>query len=188
MFCPKCNGIWDISKKIPKVQSVDTPKDNEENINKIFQLINKKKYSELPSLITNINIEQIIQHELYAELSKQEKSIINDLFKKVDNTIASYLVCKNCNYSEHINKTLLISTKENYEYGGGSKYNNRSYYKYKPYSSILRRTRYYNCPNVDCKSHTDITKKKAVFDKENDSNSTYYICNECKTVWNISNN
>jgi hypothetical protein len=184
----KCNGIWDISKKIPKSQiqeSTISTQDIEKQLEQIFQKLNEKK-TITSDLLKNISIEIIMQHELYSTLSKSEKSTLVELFKAENTNTVAYLVCKNCNNYVKMSKTILISTKENYEIGSGSQYVDQSTYKYNPYSSTLRATRYYNCPNKSCASHTDITKKKAVMDRENIGTATIYTCCTCNTYWPVS--
>ena len=49
------------------------------------------------------------------------------------------------------------------------------------YSDILPKTRKYKCPNSECESHHDLSKKEATFFRMNNNVQIKYICNACDT-------
>jgi DNA-directed RNA polymerase subunit M/transcription elongation factor TFIIS len=91
-----------------------------------------------------------------------------------------YEYCKNCGYKEE-NKEYIIYSKK-YKGDGTNTMNVR---KYLIHDATLPRTIHYKCPNKECVTHTDATKKEAVYYNENGSLKLVYICAACNTEFGI---
>ena len=90
-------------------------------------------------------------------------------------------VCLSC-MNKEIRTDFVISSK-NYK---GSFYKDSNYKKYLKYDPALQRTIHYDCPNEECPTHKDESKKEAVIENEGDSLVNVYICCDCGTEWKYS--
>ena len=86
--------------------------------------------------------------------------------------------CNGCGYKAESTKTLI--SQNTYEMGGTQSFGSRKNYVYDP---TLARTMKYVCPNEECRTHKDGSKKEAVFFNEGGSLKNVYICRECHTEW-----
>lgn len=83
--------------------------------------------------------------------------------------------CEYCGFSENIAEGTKLS--------GGQKKNKNEYVnKYIIHSKILPRTRYYVCDKKSCISHSDNSKREAMFYKNEKTNKVTYICLACNTI------
>jgi len=115
-------------------------------------------------------------------------SVINTHKKKDDvenNTTGAYWICKNCAFSEKITTLTQILNKTNNRIDETVYDFNKL--KNLVYSKCLPHTREYICKNKDCISHTDHSKRDAVWVRPNPkAYNIYYVCCACQTVWKAS--
>jgi hypothetical protein len=192
-FCPKCNNILDISRTAPKsvtTLDTDTPtsvsnsSDNKEAAKIIKKYLggSEIEYDDVKTL----GIENLIKSNEYTSLKQAEKDkllkIVNDLVGDTDDSTSAYKVCKNCWYYEHImNKTMVISRMNSSTTSG---YSDTSRYTYMRFDKSLPHTREYICKNDKCDSHTDHSKRDAVWYRPvTNSYMTYYTCVACGSHW-----
>lgn len=190
IFCPQCDSILDISKTTTKkVIDLDESQSSvsDEGEEQIVKIINKiLTDDDVDKLISNIKVENIVNHESYKKLDKNKKHKINEKIeniasKTIDSTLLSYYSCKSCGWSQKIKHGTQILTKT----GGDSQssYINIERYRNKIYSKILPFTRNYICPNKNCPGNKDKEKHEAVMYRINDTMRTMYTCCACKTVF-----
>ena len=90
--------------------------------------------------------------------------------------------CTNCEHVEAIEqgtKIISRSTKKNTE---SSDLNSK--YKDMIHDDTLPHTRNYTCPNKKCESHSDTSKRDAVWFKPNASSyKIIFVCTSCQTVF-----
>ena len=190
-FCPKCDNIMDIGKTIPKpVFNVATPEtvtntteDKVDTKIKVEKIIELYKNGEDISKY-NLDIKKVTTNAEFLKLKDSEKkSIIKLLSDELDDMQSAYRICKNCSYYEKIVETTLILSRMNTNISAAVEED----YSFMVYDKTLPHTRDYKCKNKSCNTHSDPSKKNAVwFRPKLNSYSTYYGCTLCKTVWNIS--
>lgn len=202
-FCPNCNNSFDITRT--KTAQEGKGKGHEKEITGgdnsyqdiIDKVINNTFISE--DEVKDIDMEKLTKQPEFKDLKSKQKEIvfnkIHDLLptekKKVKNiqddgsekedineNLLAYFVCNNCGYSEIIKPGTKIfsrtseSLSQNYTVNDYSEMVN---------SDILPRTRKYVCPNNECVSHKDISKREAVFFRLINSYKIKYVCTACDT-------
>ena len=190
-FCPKCDNILDISKTQPKAQSLlnSTPSALSETTNfdkDVEKLLTAYKNKE-DLTNYNIDINQLSNHSLFLKLKDVDRNkILKSINQEIiDESKTAYYICKNCFYSEKIKSNTLVLSRMNMNIS--SYQQDLSKYKYMIHDKTLPHTRDYICHNKDCPSHTDFSKRDAVwFRPILNSYSTYYGCVCCSTIWNVS--
>lgn len=196
-FCPQCDNIMDVGKSIPKINllqqaptTISTSSVSHTNqIDIIDKIINSYKNKEtFDKDKYNIELEQLSTHPNFIKLKEVDRvKIIKMLnLENLDDNKIAYLICKNCLYHEKLTKKTLILNRMNLNSTTSSNINLNKY-KYMIHDKTLPHTRDYVCKNKACISHTDFTKRDAVWFRPNaNSYSTYYGCTACSTIWNIS--
>lgn len=187
-YCPNCNNLFNITK------SINPQKGGELSEDSIIDKILNKEPVVLDDI--KININDIVKNQSYKKLNKEEKeyvyNTIQDLLPKNEKKImkeknenieeqsTALFICENCGTTKKIPPGTKIFNKtsknisRNYSRGDYSDMIN---------SDILPRTRKYICINKSCISHTDPTKREAVFLRANNSYKIVYICTACKSVF-----
>jgi hypothetical protein len=144
--------------------------------------------------IDSISMSEILKHSMYKKLKSdvkelvynkiqdllplKEKKISGEMTDKIKDVNISYFVCNNCGYSRKIEEgTLMFSLTDDTI----TQSYMTEHISDMIHSNILPRTRKYICVNKRCKSHTDPTKREAVFFRIQNSYNIRYICTECKT-------
>lgn len=183
-YCPKCQNIFNISKDLVNDQ-IGSGQVNYEFI--IKSIIEDDINEEVKKIISrsDFSLEDLSKHPDFRKFGKIKKDIIynkiNDLIPETniseDNKteMFAYFNCKNCAYTEPIEPGTKIYSK--------SSSNVNSDFKYMKYSDIIPYTRKYTCPNKECKSHTDFTKKEAKFFRVHNTFKVKYICLACDTIF-----
>lgn len=205
-FCPNCNNSFDIKKssglqkggventESSTITTSQTGGDRvddliekilqDEEINKddingitLQDLSKNNMYKRLKS-----KQKEIIYNKIQDMLPKEEKKIVQEQIDVKEDDIYALFECTNCGYLKKIDPGTRIFSKS-------AKTVSQNYtvtdYKDMIYSDILPRTKRYVCPNDKCISHKDISKKKAVFMRLNNSNIIKYICTACNTDFSI---
>jgi len=182
-FCPNCNNIFDITKKLPQQGGA---LDYEKIIKKILDDESIKE-----SDVYEINTMKLIKDPLYKKLSSEDKEKVINIIEETkpikqkhvvqdsDSPTDShtYFICNNCTYRRKIDEeTLIYSKSNNTTYSSTSSVN-------KVYSKILPLTRKYNCPNETCITHKKSELKEAVIFRQPNTYVTKYLCKSCKTEW-----
>jgi hypothetical protein len=146
--------------------------------------------------ITNVNIQDLMKSQAYKKLKVKHKEYVDnkiqdllpldkkkitvDAVDKTGEDMIAYLLCKNCGYASKINPGTKIFSRASEDIA-------QSYdvtdYSDLLNSDILPRTRKYVCPNKQCESHKDGTKREAVFFRLNNTYKIKHICCTCKTVF-----
>jgi DNA-directed RNA polymerase subunit M/transcription elongation factor TFIIS len=151
----------------------------------IVRIINMFK-NELDISNEKVDVEKLSRHKEFTNLKdKDRKELLRIIKMGEDDSIAAYIICKNCSYSEKlIKRTMILNKMSKFS---NSQSDNLSKYNYMRYDNTLPHTRDYICKNKDCKSNKDSTLKDAKWFRPNqNSYITYYVCCECGTVWNIA--
>lgn len=120
---------------------------------------------------------QYVYNKILEMMPKASKPIVKDKGKKLSD-ISAYFECDNCGFVKKIEPGTRIFTRASENIA-------QSYatddYKELVNSDILPVTRKYICPNSQCESHKDPTKREAVFFRLNKTYKVRYICRSCKT-------
>jgi DNA-directed RNA polymerase subunit M/transcription elongation factor TFIIS len=87
-------------------------------------------------------------------------------------------ICNSCKYMAETTKTLI--SQNSYSKSNIATFGNKKNYIY---DLTLPRTTKYTCPNDDCLTHKNSSKKDAIFFNEGDSLKNIFICKECNTEW-----
>ena len=178
--------------------SSDIPKNtNNIDYNDIVNQILRNNNINLDDYNINIdNINKITKLDVYKKLTPQYKEIVyNRLMdflsiedkKKAsfvvstDQISSAYFICNNCAYFEPINNgTVVISKISHYE--SRDKIDHTDY-KNISHIKTLPHTRNYICHNDKCESHSDHSKRDAVFYRLHGSYRVRYVCKQCFTSW-----
>ncbi len=187
-YCPKCLNIYNITKSI-KTQSGG----NKTLIDIITKLLNNEDIDDKIKFSQD-DIDELNHIQEYKKLTNKQKDYIYNFInekitKKISNDKTNtpknmYFICKNCGNTELIKESTMICSRENNinNISNDSNFNVKEYLHMK----ILPRTRQYNCPNNNCKSHNSVTEKSAIFMRLNNSYKIRYICESCETTWLVS--
>jgi hypothetical protein len=145
------------------------------------------------STITQHTFDNVIKSSAYKKLSSSNKIIIDEKIEKYivvdeddddddDNkSNVAYFLCDNCGYNEPIpDETIIISKSTNH-----SDHEQYDMERCKNMVNIktLPLTRRYVCQNSSCESHSDHTKREAVFFRMENTYVIRYICKSCFTTW-----
>lgn len=176
-FCPKCNYSFDVTK----LSSEQT--NEKEEISSLSTLIKKiTKNDNMDNIKITIPKNTLINDEKFKKLKDKHRTKILSLY----NTKASNIIfhCLNCNNKSSINETIKLYKLDLREEKG----NILSFEDCKLLSSdpILPRTKDFNCKNINCLTHKDLSKKEAVYYKDNKSYKISYICCVCYTNWSLN--
>jgi len=169
-FCKKCNNLLDITNKINKEQ---TKIINDPNI-----LIDLVDNDELNNITNCSFILEDLKKVLIKRKIKNKEKII-DIYNNLINFKKLYLICKKCGYFDIMKSKNIIYSKV-IKSSNILNSNLRDIFNDKTYP----RTKDYICVNKDCKSHTNLLDKEAIFYRPILNNyKTKYICGLCYTSW-----
>ena len=191
-FCPKCNYLFDISK------SSNMTEDNRIIIKKAVDVFKKLESKEdLTNYKAEFKQEELTKNSKYKKLSEEERKILESIFEESSISGAEFR-CKNCNFVEKINETVLL-----YQYE--TQTNNINIKTLEENELIcsnptLPRTHDYICKNVSCSTNKinsdtnkketnkknkkeESNKKEAVFYRDNNTFKVNYICCVCYYSW-----
>ena len=205
-FCPNCNNSFDIKKysgfqkggaEFSESSTVSTSQTGGDRIDDLIdKFLQGEEVTEKD--ISGITLQDLSKNAIYKRLKskqkeeiynklqdmlpKEEKRLIQEQVLTKDDDIFAMFECTNCGYLKKIDAGTRVFSKS-------AKSVSQSYtvadYKSTVHSDILPRTRRYVCPNDKCVSHKDITKRKAVFMRRNNSNIVRYVCTACDTDFSI---
>lgn len=178
--CPKCRNALNVSKKTFN-EKFETKEYNEELIKKVFKYIKETNEQSLMQILPRLDIDSIVQHESFNNLTKAEKNFLNDIIKKLDSNLSDFVVCQSCYYSEPLKEFTYISTIINTE-NNTAKYQPIEFDSDKRYSTLNIRTRNFLCPNEKCESRKKPELTCAIIDRIDNSTAVKYICDVCGIV------
>ena len=121
------------------------------------------------------SVEKEYVHNKLNDLLPLNKKKIADGKQITDN---AQFICNNCGYTEKIKAGTLIFSKYSNDISQSYSTDDSSIMEF---SDILPRTRKYKCPNSECVSHNDLSKREATFFRMNNNVKIKYICNACHT-------
>jgi len=173
-FCPKCNYVFDISKKSNQIEYRIIIKKIPDLFKKIEQKEDLSKYK------AEFKQSDLTKYLKYNKLSNEEKQNINKLFEEINFTDVEFK-CNNCNYIQNINETIIL-----YQYDINQKNINIKSLEENELicnNPILPRTHDYNCKNILCITNKQKINKEAVFYRDKDSFKINYICCICYYSW-----
>jgi hypothetical protein len=161
-----------------------------DNINEIISRI-KKGMTITPDMVKGIKESDILNSSGYKQLPSKEKDLIfNTIMDNVDVKFKPYenkevksplyFLCKNCGYFEQMKEGTIVASRAPTEI---ISYQDRTTYRDKIYDKTLPITRRYICPNKDCSSHKDLSKREAIFFRETGTFKVVYVCKTCQTIW-----
>lgn len=202
-FCPNCNNILDITKSAKQIggakhQSENTTESDSDSSSEysetlIQKLLHNHKIDS--ETVISIDLNDIIKGDEYKKLDVEQKELIYNKIQdlkpieekkeSLEKNITkqsekAYFICDSCGYLEPIKEGTEIFSRvssdivQNY---AGSEIGDMKF------SSILPRTRKYICPNKDCESHENISKREAVFFRLNNTYRIKYICLVCDAIF-----
>lgn len=125
----------------------------------------------------NYDISKTPPTKMTSDASESDKDSNNELNLSEKK---GFFVCKQCGSFEEIREgTMLINRISGVSV---SEYNDLSKYQNMIHNNALPHTRHYICPNNNCISHNDHTKRDAVFFRTTGYNLKY-MCTSCETIW-----
>jgi hypothetical protein len=167
-FCPNCNNSLDITKTLSGNNQTGGKKGKK---NTDDNNISDQTDPTDPTDQTEINDDNILNTDTDNYNGQHNLQLIDDN-KKV------YFECNNCGYFTEMQPGTKIFSRTSSEISQTVGYSN---YEAMLNSSILPRTRNYKCPNNNCESHKDASKREAVFFRLNNTYKIKYVCSACKT-------
>ena len=177
-FCPKCNFLLDITKKVAG--------QNINEINSIDEFIERSLNNDLDNVLKlKFNNADLLKNSNFKKLSSEEQQIVRnkyDIYTK-DNIVNAYFYCDNCNYTTKLEGGTIIfktSTTTDLE-------EDANVLVSRILDKTLPRTKDFICPNQKCETNKKLNSKdrEAVFYRPNsNSYSLKYVCCSCKTSWN----
>ena len=179
-FCPNCSYALDISKS--NIQNIE----EKVVINDPDELISKfKKKSNLSNYSLFVDKEELIKNKKYDKLSSKNKDILLGFLENISSDVM--FKCNNCDYSENINKSILLYSHVISENDDNDVYNKITLndYKLMVKNPIYSRTRDYNCKNVKCVTHTNKIEKEAIYFRNPKNYEITYVCNTCYHPWTV---
>ncbi len=185
-FCPNCSNIFDITKNPHKDKQSGGAKDYLDIINKI---ISGEEVTDVET--KGMILDDLVKEPHYKKLSADQKELVYNKIQQMlpvnkkeveekagtPSSDKAYFICKNCGFLKPIEENTLIFSRvsndisQSYTTADTSEMAN---------SDILPRTRKYICSNKKCISHTDPSKREAVFFRVNNSYNIKYVCLACK--------
>jgi DNA-directed RNA polymerase subunit M/transcription elongation factor TFIIS len=198
-FCPNCNNSFDITKletlnggadnniqnsveggaKNNYEDIIDAVIKGNDDINNLFDnisiddFVNSNEYKKLKS-----NQKELVYNKIQDSLPKDKKKI-SEIMESKQNQINAYFICNNCGYLRKIENGTLVFSRVSTDIAQSYA---TSDMKEMIHSDILPRTRKYSCTNTKCISHTDPSKREAVFFRMNNTFKIKYICLACETT------
>ena len=173
-LCPKCNYSLNITKNISYT--------NKEKINDIQTLINH--ILDNTEYLTDITKNDIINSDIFKELSTEEKKRVNEnLDSKNQKINLAFYSCTSCGYTSKLNDGTIIFKTSFIKHDEDDTTLN----DFRIDDNTLPRTKDFICPNNDCKSRKNDKNKEAIFYRPYmNSYLLKYICCDCKTTWQAS--
>ena len=178
-FCPNCSYIFDISKSSNSKEVVDN-RIIIKKTNDLFKLIEDK--TDLTKYKAEFTKEEINKNKKYQKIKDEDKYFINVIFENVVSSGAEFK-CHNCNFTKQITETKLLYNINYNKFINNNKINTIEENQLITNNQLLPLTHDYNCKNVNCATHKDISLKKAVFYKNINSFNVIYICCVCYYNW-----
>ena len=189
-FCPECSYVFDIGKS-------NQNNDEKEIISDVDDVIKEYKKGKISKFNIDVSIVELEEYDKFKKMKQKERTELKKLVNKKDTTSNVIFQCNNCNYSENIEKSILIykvevdhkifsdnNVKKDINQIS-SKDQTVEDYKLISMNPILPRTRDYNCKNLKCITHTKKVKKEAVFYKNPETYDVHYICTVCYHPWKV---
>jgi hypothetical protein len=188
-YCPKCLNVYSISKSIKQIGGASY--NLEDIIKKILSDdIEEGEYDTFDNKI----LDELKDYGVFKKLSASQKDIVyNFIDERIENKTISkaapkikqkmYFVCTSCGNNEEIEKNTRITVRSSDDYTPET--NTTQDIEEYLHMDILPRTRQYDCPNEKCESHTEPEKKSALFMRIKNTYKMKYICESCKTSWNV---
>jgi uncharacterized protein YlaI/transcription elongation factor Elf1 len=187
-FCPNCDNVFDITN-INKEQGGGAKLDYQELVNRILL-----KETIESDIISQLSLDDLVKHDAYNNLKPTHREYVfnkvmeltKNIEKKLKDTDVKesqnrmYFICKNCGTTKRIKPNTLLFSKVSNDISQSYVASDLTIMKY---SDILPITKKYICPNNNCESHTDLTKREAKFFRLNNSFRLKYLCMACDTIF-----
>ena len=93
-----------------------------------------------------------------------------------------YLRCNKCGFKKKNKKKIIITKTYNFNSSATDIVNN----KYIVYDMTIPRTNIKDCPNVECISNKDKSKREAVLYPNKNTRELTYVCCICFSSWKFS--
>jgi DNA-directed RNA polymerase subunit M/transcription elongation factor TFIIS len=126
----------------------------------------------------SLNIIQQTSDSISITTSENKEEIKN--IAPIDNKNSVYFICNNCGNSEKIPNNTIIIKKTKEKNTKSDLIIDAEDILNAPYLPI---TRNYVCPNKNCESHKEKSKREATFIRLPDSFTIQYVCNACQISW-----
>lgn len=181
MFCPNCNNLYDITNINPSQLLSDETETSTSEIDYAEIINNLLKNVDVDQ---KINLNNLTSHQEYKKLSAKQKETINKKLEKNVNASHGNLVpsyfCTTCGNYEAIKIGSVILDRSickdnNFDLEKSDEILN---------DKTLPISRNYICPNNNCESHKDHSKRAAKFNRiEKGKYRLIYVCCACKSSW-----
>lgn len=172
-FCSECGKIYEISKGSLNAIKPETQLKSESSTEGIESLTLSSLTNDTPKDESSENLKNSKKEPKKVKKNQDTEEVVNQM----------YFACKLCGNSEPIKPGTLIMSKTS-----GDILHEYQSTKIKPDNLIkidtYMRTRNYLCPNKECLSYTDLSKREAIILRLGDTFKVTYICTACKTIWN----
>ena len=176
-FCPKCNFILDITKRISS--------DSKNEIASVDEFITRSLDNELDSLVKlKFSKSDLTKSSSYKDLSDENKETIMSKYNTYTNDkfTSAYFICNNCNYNTKLTPgTIIFNTSVS-----NNVVEDEVVLKSRVLDKTLPRTKDFICPNKSCGTNKNFGSKdrEAVFYRpDQNSYNLIYVCCTCKTSW-----
>ena len=127
------------------------------------------------------NLYEITRHVKHKVEQQPQQQKASQPEETGDDIQKSFFICKNCGTNEKLQPgTIIIKKTSNIQQ---TSYEDPIKSKYIVNAPYLPHTRQYICPNTECASHKDHSKREAVFYRMLNTFRLMYICKECNTKW-----
>ncbi len=189
-FCPNCNNVFDVTKD-PHAEKHQKGGERNKYESIIEKIIKNEDVSE--SDVIKLNLDILTKEPSFKKLNQKQKELIHNkiqellpidkkIIKEKTDTVINhaYFICRNCGFLKPISDETLIFSRVSGDISQSYSPADASTLDSMANSDILPRTRKYVCTNEKCISHTDPSKKEAVFFRMNNSYKPKYICLACK--------
>lgn len=202
-ICPNCNNIFDITKAAQQMGGSKDTTDSELATSSMSMSGGEIDYGELikkiinneevnTELILKISMDELTKSINYKKLKPKQKELvynkIQDMLPVDKKKLSSeeqqesqeiaYFRCYNCGLMKKIEDGTRLFSRVSSDIAQGYATSDISDMIH---SDIIPRTRKYICPNKKCASHTDLSKREAVFFRMNNKFDIKYICTACET-------
>lgn len=205
-FCNRCGSTYEITNNVKQTlqqhggKDIVKPKINVKNIiAKILNVAENKdkesifdpedgiEYLEEVDVINNPEFTKLeaddatmVLNKLNIYLPKSKKKVYTKSNIGLVKENKAYFVCTNCSNFDLINPGTLIFSQSNTE---NSDTFDLTLCANNIYDMTLPRDRNYTCPNKECQSHKNITKKEQVTKRYRNNQKLIHTCCACKIVW-----